>query len=101
MSFETTMDHLRVALSAAVPLCILELEARGCLMEDDMRACKDISQFLGGKADLLMFRVNRCGEAAEVFSQLARGLAILSFAPGGVTFLGEHWESGDTNRRGA
>lgn len=32
------------------------------------------------------------GKTREAFSDLAMALAIMSFAPGGVRFLGMHWE---------
>lgn len=95
------MNHLRTACFAAVPLRILELKARGGPSDDDIRSCRYISELLGEKGHLLMFRGKKRGETAEVFNQLARGLAILSFVPGGVTFLGEHWISGDANRNDA
>lgn len=31
--------------------------------------------------------------AAEVFNAVAKGLAILAYCPGGVTFGGQHWEA--------
>lgn len=32
------------------------------------------------------------GAVAETFKALAEGLAILALQPGGVNFMGEHWE---------
>lgn len=34
---------------------------------------------------------NPAYSAGEVFNHLARGLAVLAFQPGGVTFAGMHW----------
>jgi hypothetical protein len=33
------------------------------------------------------------GETAKVFNALAESIGVLSFAPGGVTAFGNHWES--------
>lgn len=45
---------------------------------------------VASRGDTLQFGGKR-GAAANVFNHLARGLAALSFQPGGVTFAGEHW----------
>lgn len=33
------------------------------------------------------------GDIARIFNATALGLAVQAFAPGGVTFLGQHWEA--------
>ena len=85
-------DNLRIALSAAVPLCIVAAQARGGPKDVDWQIVQETGDLLGAKADLLMFLGEKFGETARVFNALAASLAILAFCPGGVTFLGEHWE---------
>ena len=87
-----TDDLLRIALSAAVPLRIMALRARGGPSDFDVKMVREASQLLGEKGDLLMFRGRKHGETAKVFSVLAESLAVLAFCPDGVTFFGEHWE---------
>lgn len=43
--------------------------------------------------DNILYRAKRRGDTAAAFNALAEAIAILAFAPGGVTFLGEHYEA--------
>jgi len=43
--------------------------------------------------DDILFRSKRKGATASAFNALAEGIAILSFAPGGVKVFGGHWET--------
>ena len=90
---EVVKSHLSTALETAVPLHVMQLQARGGPSQEDVDSCAAISEILGSKGDLLMFRGGKRGETAQVFNALARGIAVLSFCPGGVTLFGEHWES--------
>lgn len=55
---------------------------------DVERVARDAATEIGSHADDLQFGGKRC---ASTFAALARGLAAISFAPGGVSFLGAHW----------
>ena|SRR3990167_8501246 len=90
---EVVQGYLSSALEVAVPLHVMQLQARGGPSQEDVDSCAAIAELLGSKGDLLMFRGRKRGETADVFNALARGIAILSFCPGGVTLFGEHWES--------
>ncbi len=48
---------------------------------------------LAERGDRLLFRSEREGETADMFIGLARALAIMSFAPGGVPFLEEPFDA--------
>ncbi|MEU0081392.1 hypothetical protein ABZY58_26120 [Micromonospora tulbaghiae] len=79
-------------LSAAVPLWIHQLAQLPEKARDRQRqrwadAAVEAVAFRG---DTLQFGGKR-GEAADVFNHLARGIAAAAFAPGGITFAGEHW----------
>ena len=52
------------------------------------------------KGDILQYRSSVKGETAKAFNALAEGLAILSFCPGGVKFMGRHWENKHTDSPG-
>jgi len=86
-------DHpLRIALSAAVPLLILELEARGGPSELDYGIASAFGQELAERGDIWLFGGKK-GEAADLFKKLAKSIAVLAFCPGGVTIFGQAWES--------
>ena len=52
------------------------------------RMARESSDTVAAHGDDLEFGGKHCKSA---FAALARGLAALSFAPGGVRFLGAHW----------
>lgn len=51
------------------------------------------SQYVAEKGDNILFKSHKKGESAKAFNELAKGVAVLSFAPGGVTLFGQHFES--------
>lgn len=79
------------ALTAAVQLEIAALWT----VDDELRATqiahhtgRASATLLGEKGDVLLYGGKGCGEA---FTALARGLACLAFAPGGVNAFGVHF----------
>lgn len=83
---------LIISLQAAVPmeihrLSLLPEPARQRRIETWAAAAVDE---VASHGDALMFGGRR-GDAARPFAALARGLAALAYAPGGVTFGGVHW----------
>ena len=91
--FEHKMVCLTTALDCAVPLLIIEIKQRGGPTDSDWHRAQEIGQLLGEKGDLLMFPGKKKGESAKVFNELAYGIAMLSFCPGGIKVFGRHWES--------
>lgn len=87
---------LNVSLAAAVPLWIMEYRSLGEidweLMLEDAREVVEIISGPGSESLVMGCRTKK-GKAATAFNALAKGLAIMSFCPGGVTFLGNHWET--------
>jgi hypothetical protein len=84
---------LTTCLQAAVPLRILEYRGRGGPGPEDVERARRAARTVAEKGDILMFRGAKPGQTAEVFNALADGLAVLAFCPGGVKFLGQHWEA--------
>ena len=84
-------DILKIALSAAVPLRILELRSKGGPDDVDLDFARGFAHVLGEKGDILQYRGKKKGETAEIFNGLARAIAVLSFCPGGIKVFGEHW----------
>lgn len=76
-------------MAVAVPMAIAELQR--CPWETVARVVGEAASTLASQGDILQFKSKKKGETAAVFASTARGLAALSFAPGGASFLGEHW----------
>jgi len=87
-----TEQVLMLSLAIAVPLRIAELTA----LPDKrrwprIRAWADAAvDIIACEGDTLQYG-SKPGDAARVFDHLARGVAALAMAPGGVTFHGTHW----------
>lgn len=78
-------------LPVAVPLWILRFKE---LPWSDVQAIgTESSEFLGEHGDDVLFRGRKKGDSAKAFNHLARGIAVVSFAPGGVTIMGMHFEA--------
>jgi len=87
---------LATALAAAVPLHAMELAHLP--FEDILRIAQESAQIIAEKGDIILYRSKRAGESAVAFNALARGIAALSFVPGGVTAFGQHWENAPSSR---
>ncbi len=79
-----TQELLRVTLSAAVPLRILDYYEQGGPTVRAIEEARAFGKNLAAKGDLLLYRSRRDGETAALFNGLANALAVLSFLPGGV-----------------
>jgi hypothetical protein len=81
---------LSVCLQAAVPLWQARLEADGGPTAETWDRCRAfVDALIGPGGEDLLFRGKR---TRDLFNDLAYTLAVMSFAPGGVTLLGNHWE---------
>jgi len=92
-------SHLAIALSAAVPLWVTELSKRP--LDELLAEAPKLAQIIAEKGDVIQFPGKRRGETAAAFNALARGIAILSFVPGGVTVFGERFENRHPDSKGA
>lgn len=75
----TAQDTLVIALEAAVPLHIIDLRDR--TPEQRVAIAQRSANEVGSKGDILQYGGGRRG----------RGLAAGAYAPGGITFAGQHW----------
>lgn len=82
---------LQAALSAAVPLYIIEM--RSWDWKKISQTAHECAQIVAEKGDVILYRSTVPGETARAFNALARGIACLSFSPGGVTALGLHFDA--------
>lgn len=84
---------LAVCLEAAVPLWIGRLARDGYPTPETIERCRAWTEELCGPGgEDLLFRSKKPGQTAERFNDLAYVLAVMAFCPGGITFLGRHWE---------
>lgn len=84
-------DMLRSVLGCAVPLWVMDL--RKLPWPEIEKIAHESAQIIAEKGDVILYKSKKKGETAAAFNSLARGLAALSFCPGGVTFLGDHYEN--------
>lgn len=92
--FNAMHANLATFLSASVPLRIMALldNESGGPTNDDLQAAKVFSQELGAKGDILLFGGKKW-ESAALANKLAKMVAILAFAPGGVECFGQRFEA--------
>jgi hypothetical protein len=82
---------LKSMLPMAVMLNTLNFEKMS--WADLQEAIKGASQALAEHGDNILFRGPKKGDTAKGFNQLAKAITVLSFVPGGITFLGMHFEA--------
>lgn len=91
---------LQTMLALAVPMRIDELRDQGGPNWGHLLFANMFGHEIAHRGDVLMFggkgsggvMVEGKGSAARLFNHMAKSLAIMAFFPGGVTFLGDHWE---------
>jgi len=87
-------ELLSLALEASVYLWVSVLRMKS--MAEVLDLARESAQVVAEKGDVILFRSKKKGETAAALNALARGLAALSFMPGGVTFLGVHYQNNHT-----
>jgi hypothetical protein len=88
--------HLCIALQTIVPLIIAELQASGGITEQDIARAQPLVKRLVdgvGHADDVLYSAKKPGTTTQRLGELARGVAILAFVPGGVDIFGLHFEA--------
>lgn len=89
--FETPKDILLETLTGAIPLWADRLRKRSWdYIQDRAQQCE---QYIADHEDEILHRACKEGRIAGSFNRLAEGLACMSFQPGGVRFMGEHWKN--------
>lgn len=84
-------SRLEICLAAAVPLWIEKMKAMP--WEERMEMIKGAGDALAFKGDILLFGGGKRGEQGDIFNQLAKAIAVMSFLPGGINTFGGHWET--------
>lgn len=91
-------DHratlMRTTLGAAIPMWGWKWDERLLHWTDAqvIARAQELGQIVAEKGDVIQFKGKKPGESAFAFNALAEGLALLARCPGGVKFLGDHWE---------
>lgn len=78
---------LQPALQAAVPLWIEQWRDRP--EADRIARAHELAPIIASQGDALLFKAKN---TPKVFNALAEGLAVLAYAPGGVTVFGLKWD---------
>lgn len=87
-------DVLLLALQVAVPLRMAELSRMTPYQRAGAIAVwrehgEEVVAYEGDH--LLVAHPQARGDSAKAFNRMARGLAAMAYAPGGVSFAGLHW----------
>jgi hypothetical protein len=79
---------------------MIEFADNGGPTDADIGRARDFADKLACKGDILQFGGGKKGEVAELFNELARSIAVMSFTPGGVKLFGAHYDAANITRRG-
>jgi len=91
---QATQDHpLAIAMGAAVPLHIMQLQEKGGPDAADMKRAQETSDMLGERGDVLLHGGGKKGESSDLFNRTAHTVAVLAFVPGGIDIFGQHFEA--------
>jgi hypothetical protein len=71
---------------------ILDLIEQGGIKDYHIKEARRSVDILASEGDALLYHSKKKGQTARVFYALCRGLAIMAFCPGGVKFMGLHFE---------
>lgn len=82
---------LSAALGASVPLWVDQIIREDWSDERRQREASECSTVVASKGDVILFRGAKRGETAAAFNSLAKGVALLSFQPGGVVCFGTRY----------
>lgn len=79
-------------LQLAVPMWIDRAAERGALRDALLAEWREEAcEVVLSEGDNILYRARKRGDTARAFNALARGLAVLAYAPGGVTAFGLVW----------
>ncbi len=82
-------------ISVAVYFQIEQIRDRGGPNAEDMEKAKATSEILGERGDILLFGGGKKGECADQFNRTAHAIAVLAFAPGGITIFGIRFDAAE------
>lgn len=86
-------EDTKLFLDASVSLRIFALQEKGGSTQEDFIRIQSYDQLLGERGNFLWMKSKKKGETAKVANAVADIIAVLSFAPGGLTLFDQHWET--------
>lgn len=89
-----TAMRLRAHLQARVPLLMRFYRRKGGPDEKDLERVRGYAKVIGEFGDLILFPDGK-GKDKDLLEKLAEGVAVLSFAPLGVTVFGLHYDASE------
>lgn len=89
--YEQTLPLLSPAMETSIWLYAMEMKRRGGIIDEDIARCKTYLPDIMMRGNDLFYKHE--GKTAERFDQIAEIIAVLSFAPGGITVFGHHFEN--------
>src|SRR5579875_82506 len=95
----STAFLLPLSMELAVNLNIAALREQGGPSETQQQWASTVGPRLAEQGDDLLFapvkgrQTGRPGATATLFNDVALGIAILAFQPGGITIFGRHFEA--------
>jgi hypothetical protein len=88
-------DLLKTMLGMSVFLQIEQIRKHGGPTPEDMKRAQETSDILGEHGDILLYGGGKPGECADQFNRTAHAIAVLAFAPGGVTLFGQTFDAAE------
>jgi hypothetical protein len=86
-------SYLAMSLDAAIPLWMVKYW--GYSPEERQTEIDELNASdFSSRMEYILHEGPKEGDTSKAFNDLARSVALLSFAPGGVTAFGRHWEAG-------
>ena len=89
-------ELLAIALDLSVALNVAEIRkcSRWCTWQEILEKERPrLIKAISNQGDIILYRSQKSRETAYAFNCLARAIALMSFAPGGVTCFDNHWEN--------
>jgi hypothetical protein len=83
---------LKLCIEATVPFMILDIIEQGGIKDYHLEEARRYVDIIASEGDLILYRSKKKGQTARAFNALCRLLAIGAFFPGGIKFMGMHFE---------
>jgi hypothetical protein len=87
----TKLHLIRCTLELLVPIAIADLAAFGGPNAWHQEQAAAFSRVLGAEGDTLLYYVK--GKSGAMMGKFCEAVAVLAYAPGGVTLFGLHFEA--------
>lgn len=97
---EVTGEAIRCSLEVGVPFRMFDMQQHGGPSDRDWEETRAFAWVLGPSGDNLLYKSGKRGETARLMNEMIRAIAVLAFAPGGITIYGLHFDAGTPDSEG-